>query len=129
MKLLEPALHAASVHGLQHVSRPAGGPAGSAASGSPGDQRTSWRGNDNRHAGNQINGRAHSATELVRRLGASGYVERRVDETDRRRHTIVLTDKAHDILEKLSSIHLTEIREMAPQLIDILQKLQGERRE
>ena len=71
----------------------------------------------------------HSATELVGRLTASGYVGRRVDISDRRRHSIVLTDKAHDILEKLSSIHLTEIREMAPQLIGILQKLQGELRE
>lgn len=65
----------------------------------------------------------HSATELVGRLVAAGYVTRNVDSADRRRQTVALTDKAHAILERLTAIHLTEIREMAPRLIDILRAL------
>ncbi|MBB5042017.1 MarR family winged helix-turn-helix transcriptional regulator [Shinella fusca] len=69
----------------------------------------------------------HSATELVGRLVAAGYVRRRTDPADRRRQTLELTDKADDVLERLTAIHLTEIREMAPRLIDILMRLQEAR--
>ncbi|KRB55157.1 MarR family transcriptional regulator [Rhizobium sp. Root708] len=69
----------------------------------------------------------HSATELVGRLVAAGYVSRRADENDRRRQTIELTDKAEDVLMRLTAIHLTEIREMAPKLIDLLKSLQTDK--
>ncbi len=65
----------------------------------------------------------HSATELVGRLVAAGYVTRHADPGDRRRQTLALTDKADAVLERLSAIHLTEIRDMAPRLIDILKAL------
>ncbi|MBD9449575.1 MarR family transcriptional regulator [Rhizobium sp. RHZ01] len=68
----------------------------------------------------------HSATELVGRLVTAGYVSRRTDPNDKRRQTLELTDKAEHVLKRLTAIHLTEIREMAPQLIDILRKLQDE---
>lgn len=66
----------------------------------------------------------HSATELVGRLVAAGYVSRHTDPADKRRQTLELTEKADDILKRLTAIHLTEIREMAPRLIDMLQSLQ-----
>lgn len=66
----------------------------------------------------------HSATELVGRLVAAGYVSRQTDPADKRRQTLELTEKADDILKRLTAIHLTEIREMAPRLIDMLQSLQ-----
>ncbi|MBB3391769.1 DNA-binding MarR family transcriptional regulator [Rhizobium sp. BK275] len=67
----------------------------------------------------------HSATELVGRLVAAGYVLRQTDPADKRRQTLELTKKADDILERLTAIHLTEIRDMAPRLIDILRGLQA----
>ena len=67
----------------------------------------------------------HSATELVSRLVAAGYVSRQMDPADKRRQTLELTEKANDALKRLTAIHLTEIREMAPRLIDILQGLQA----
>ena len=67
----------------------------------------------------------HSATELVGRLVTAGYVSRRTDPADKRRQTLELTEKAIDVLKRLTAIHLTEIREMAPQLIAILQDLQA----
>lgn len=66
----------------------------------------------------------HSATELVGRLVAAGYVSRKADPADKRRQTLELTEKADDVLKRLTAIHMTEIRDMAPKLIDILQGLQ-----
>lgn len=67
----------------------------------------------------------HSATELVGRLVAAGYVLRQTDPADKRRQTLELTEKADAVLKRLTAIHLTEIREMAPKLIDMLQSLQA----
>ncbi|NTE58977.1 MarR family transcriptional regulator [Agrobacterium tumefaciens] len=69
----------------------------------------------------------HSATELVGRLVTADYVTRHTDPADRRRQTLALTDKAQAVLERLTAIHLTEIREMAPRLIDILKTLEEAR--
>lgn len=46
-----------------------------------------------------------------------------VDLADRRRHTLELTVEAEHILERLSPVHLAEIRELAPKFIDVLIKL------
>lgn len=69
----------------------------------------------------------HTATELAGRLVDAGYVTRQQDPGDKRRQTLQLTDKAENVLARLSAIHLQEIREMAPQLIDILAQLQAEK--
>ncbi|QTO00473.1 winged helix-turn-helix transcriptional regulator [Brucella sp. 458] len=65
----------------------------------------------------------HTATELTGRLVAAGLVARVVDLADRRRHTLELTIEAEYILERLSPVHLAEIRELAPKFIDVLIKL------
>lgn len=67
----------------------------------------------------------HTATELVGRLIDAGLVTGTTDLEDRRRLTLSLTPKAEDILNSLSLIHLREIREMAPFLMDILRILDG----
>jgi len=66
----------------------------------------------------------HSATELVGRLVAAGYVSRNADPNDKRRQTLALTAKAESALKRLTAIHLSEIRELAPRLIAILHSLQ-----
>ncbi|AIC31841.1 MarR family transcriptional regulator protein (plasmid) [Rhizobium etli bv. phaseoli str. IE4803] len=66
----------------------------------------------------------HTATELVGRLSDAGLVERHADPTDRRRQTILLTEKADKLLMRLSAVHLSEIRVMAPKLIELLLELQ-----
>jgi DNA-binding MarR family transcriptional regulator len=70
----------------------------------------------------------HTATELVGRLIAADYVRRETDAEDKRRQTLRLTQKAEDILLRLSAIHLHEVREMAPRLIDILSRLRPDGR-
>lgn len=62
----------------------------------------------------------HTATELVGRLVSGGYLTRETDSADRRRQTLHLTPFAEEVLQKLSSAHLHEIRELAPHLIQIL---------
>jgi len=66
----------------------------------------------------------HSATELVGRLVTAGYVSRTADPNDKRRQTLALTAKAETVLKRLTAIHLTEIRDLAPRLIAILHGLQ-----
>jgi DNA-binding MarR family transcriptional regulator len=68
----------------------------------------------------------HTATELVGRLSTAGLVQRHADLEDKRRQTLTLTEKADEVLLRLSAVHLKEIREMAPELIVILQRLQKE---
>lgn len=69
----------------------------------------------------------HSTSELVHRLVTAGYVNRRTDPLDKRRQTLELTAQAEGILRRLSAIHLTEIRDLAPRLIKLLSDLQNER--
>lgn len=71
----------------------------------------------------------HSATELVSRLAAAGHVTRHTDPNDKRRQTLALTARAEALLKRLTAIHLIEIREMAPRLIELLQNLQNDFRE
>lgn len=68
----------------------------------------------------------HTATELVGRLTTAELVTRNADPEDKRKQTLHLTGKADDMLTRLSAVHLKEIREMAPELINILQRLQNE---
>ena len=65
----------------------------------------------------------HTATELVNRLVEAGLVERVTDSDDRRRHALVLKEKAETLLNALSVVHLREMRQLAPALIKMLQSL------
>lgn len=67
----------------------------------------------------------HTATELVGRLVEAGLAERQADPEDKRRQTVHLTEKAEELLVRLSEVHLAEIRELAPKLIALLTQLQG----
>uniref|UniRef100_UPI0031013D46 MarR family winged helix-turn-helix transcriptional regulator n=1 Tax=Neorhizobium sp. EC2-8 TaxID=3129230 RepID=UPI0031013D46 len=66
----------------------------------------------------------HTATELIGRLMDGNLAERRADPQDRRRQTVHLTDKAEELLVRLSEVHLAEIREMAPKLVTLLSQLE-----
>lgn len=68
----------------------------------------------------------HTASELVERLVSAGYVTREPDPADKRRQTLRLTAHAEEILKRLSTIHMTEIRDMAPRLIALLSDLRDE---
>jgi DNA-binding MarR family transcriptional regulator len=66
----------------------------------------------------------HAATELVDRLVDSGLISRSKDAKDRRRLKLALTRKAERVLHSLSLVHLKEIRETLPALLEILNSLE-----
>lgn len=65
----------------------------------------------------------HTAAELVGRLELDGMLTKVPDPSDRRRMGLRLTAKAEAALRVLSSIHLQEIRDLAPGLIETLEGL------
>jgi len=64
--------------------------------------------------------RHNSAVELIDRLIKNSLVERRHNPTDRREVLIDLTNRAEQILAKLSLAHRNEIKKLAPLLIGLL---------
>lgn len=55
----------------------------------------------------------HTASELVSRAQDLGLVERHRDEHDNRRVHLRLTDKGSTTLQKLTAVHLEEVRRLA----------------
>jgi len=65
----------------------------------------------------------HSASGLVDRMASMGLIERIASPTDRRAIGLHLTDKAEELLSDLSAIHRSEIREIRPLLLGLLEKI------
>jgi DNA-binding MarR family transcriptional regulator len=55
----------------------------------------------------------HTASELVSRAQDLGLVERQRDAQDSRRVHLRLTEKGNDILQRLTAVHLEEVRRLA----------------
>ncbi|MGH3320856.1 MAG: MarR family winged helix-turn-helix transcriptional regulator [Streptosporangiaceae bacterium] len=70
--------------------------------------------------------RHHSAVELVNRVEASGLVRRARDPDDARVVRITLTRRGEGRLERLATLHLTEIRRLAPLLEHLVVDLDHE---
>lgn len=60
--------------------------------------------------------RHHSAVELINRAQAGGYVERQRDTEDARVVRLRLTDQGESVLDQLTELHLSEIRQLEPLL-------------
>ncbi|HEX6398009.1 MAG TPA: MarR family transcriptional regulator [Steroidobacteraceae bacterium] len=73
-----------------------------------------------------LGSRHHSMVELADRLARLGLIRRRVDPADRRRVTLVLTSKAERVLDRLSAVHLEELRRVGSTLRSTLRILGGE---
>ena len=71
--------------------------------------------------------RHNSTVELVDRLIMNGLVERRHNPTDRREVLIDLTNRAEQILAKLSLAHRNEIKKLAPLLIGLLARFDSQK--
>jgi DNA-binding MarR family transcriptional regulator len=70
--------------------------------------------------------RHHSTVELIDRMEQRRMVYRRVGEEDRRSVLVGLTKAAENVLKSLSNQHISEIRQMGPDLVAALQKVLGE---
>jgi DNA-binding MarR family transcriptional regulator len=69
----------------------------------------------------------NSAVELVRRSVDNGLVTKRPSERDRREVLLEIAPKGRRLIEKLAIAHRTELRSMAPVLLDALNVLVDER--
>ncbi len=67
--------------------------------------------------------RHHSAVGLVDRLEDQELVKRIPNAEDRRQVFIGLTDKGIRVLESLATIHRQELRNMGPQLCNMLEQI------
>lgn len=65
------------------------------------------------------------AAELAASLQHAGHVS--IDLRQKRRPAVMLTEQAEELLRRLTSAHLYEIREMAPELMQALRMLQDHR--
>lgn len=65
----------------------------------------------------------HSTVELVDRLSEGGFVERQRDEEDQRRVLVHLTSQGEELLERISSSTLAELRVAGPMLVQALARL------
>ncbi|CAN5832760.1 hypothetical protein BH11MYX4_BH11MYX4_22940 [soil metagenome] len=70
----------------------------------------------------------NSAVELVRRSVANGLVVKGVSERDRREVLLAIAPKGVRLLAKLARAHRTELRSMAPMLIEAVEVLVGRQR-
>src|SRR5436309_12900733 len=68
----------------------------------------------------------HSIVELVDRLAEGGFVERQRDEEDQRRVLVRLTPRGEELLQRISSSTLAELRVAGPLLVQALTKLIGD---
>ncbi len=73
----------------------------------------------------RLNVRHHSVVGLVDRLASKGLLLRQVDQADRRRVLVALTDKSRTLLEGLSRAHRDELRRVAPMLRGLLASIEG----
>lgn len=65
--------------------------------------------------------RHHSAVELVNRVQAGGFVERRRDTVDARIVRLHLTAKGEECIERLTQLHIDELRQLAPLLSHVVE--------
>ena len=65
------------------------------------------------------------AAELAASLQEAGHIT--IEAKQKRRPVVLLTAQAEELLRRLTSAHLYEIREMAPELMQALRMLQDHR--
>ena len=70
----------------------------------------------------------HSTVELIDRAAEAGLVQRQVDPHDRRRQRLLLTASGSKKLERLSTVHRSELRRFRDQLSDVLEGAAGDAR-
>jgi DNA-binding MarR family transcriptional regulator len=65
----------------------------------------------------------HSAVGLVDRLEAAGLFMRRKESPDGRRVSLVLTERAQDLLSDLAAAHRSELRRLMPLMKPLFNQL------
>jgi DNA-binding MarR family transcriptional regulator len=74
----------------------------------------------------QLELKHHSAVGLVDRLVKRQLVQRNVSRVDRRRIEVRLTAKGEALIQRLSAVHLRELRQLRPELRRLLDSVEHE---
>lgn len=91
-----------------------------AIKGFPGDEPVSIRA-----LAEHLQVKHHSAVGLVDRLAQKGLVRRRASGADRRRLELHLTARGEALIRRLSAAHLSELRQIRPELRRILELIES----
>jgi DNA-binding MarR family transcriptional regulator len=67
--------------------------------------------------------RHNSTVELVQRAVEAGWLERHLDEVDRRRQRLALTPRGEAVLDSLSRSHREELRRFREEMAEVLVEL------
>jgi DNA-binding MarR family transcriptional regulator len=67
--------------------------------------------------------RHNSTVELVQRAVDAGWLERHLDEVDRRRQRLALTPRGEAVLDSLSRSHREELRRFREEMAEVLVEL------
>jgi DNA-binding MarR family transcriptional regulator len=78
------------------------------------------------YVANRLFLRHNSVVELVDRTEQQGLLEREVDANDQRRILLHLTKRGEELLAALVVVHMEQLKQWGPQMIDVLRKVTGE---
>lgn len=77
------------------------------------------------YAAERLGLKHNSTVELVDRSEREGLLSRTADNQDKRRAVLRITPKGKRILGRLSDVHARELNELAPRLIEALQRVRA----
>lgn len=77
------------------------------------------------YAAERLGLKHNSTVELVNRSEREGLLSRTADDQDKRRAVLRITPKGKRILARLSDAHTRELNEMAPRLVEALQRVRA----
>lgn len=77
------------------------------------------------YAAERLGLKHNSTVELVDRSEREGLLSRTADDQDKRRAVLRITPKGKRILARLSDDHARELNEMAPRLVEALQRVRA----
>jgi DNA-binding MarR family transcriptional regulator len=70
--------------------------------------------------------RHNSAVELVDRTEQQGLLEREVDANDHRKILLRLTRRGEEVLASLVALHIEQLKQWGPEMIEVLRRVTGE---
>ena len=68
----------------------------------------------------------NSAVELVDRTEQQGLLEREVDPDDHRRILLRLTKRGEELLAALVAVHMEQLKQWGPEMIEVLRSVTDE---
>jgi DNA-binding MarR family transcriptional regulator len=78
------------------------------------------------YVANRLFLRHNSVVELVDRTEQQGLLEREVDANDHRKILLRLTRRGEELLASLVVVHMEQLKQWGPEMIDVLRRVTGE---